>query len=66
MGPSGPHHAAQDPLTGGSEPTLYRVIFRVFPEDGETELIDPFVTLLVEPFDPNGLPEEALEALQPG
>jgi len=58
--------ANQELSSGASEPTLYRVIFRVFREDEETELIDPFVTLLVEPFDPNGLPEEALEALELG
>ncbi|MCZ6713042.1 MAG: type II secretion system protein [Deltaproteobacteria bacterium] len=41
---------------GDSEPSLRRVIVRIFPEDGETELIDPFVTFLVTPLEPGNLP----------
>ena len=42
---------------GDSEPSLRRVIVRIFPEDGEEELIDPFVTFLVTPLEPGDLPD---------
>ncbi len=50
--------ALGDPATDDSEPSLRRVIVRIFPEDGEDELIDPFVTFLVTPFEPDDLPEQ--------
>ena len=42
---------------GDSEPSLRRVILRIFPEDGEEELMDPFVTFLVAPLEPGNLPD---------
>ncbi len=42
---------------GDPEPSLRRVIVRIFPEDGEEELIDPFVTFLVTPLEPSDLEE---------
>ena len=50
--------ALGDPATDDSEPSLRRVIVRIFPEDEEVELIDPFVTFLVTPLEPGDLPEE--------
>ena len=37
---------------GAPEPSLHRVTVRIFPEDEEQELIEPFVTFVVRPFEP--------------
>lgn len=39
------------------EPSLRRVILRIFQEDEEEELIDPFVTILVTPLGEEEFPE---------
>ena len=49
---------------GDSEPSLRRVILRIFPEDGEEELIDPFVTFLVTPLEPGDLPGSLLNGTE--
>ena len=49
---------------GDSEPSLRRVIVRVFPEDGEEELMDPFVTFLVTPLEPGDLPDSLLNGTE--
>ncbi len=49
---------------GDSEPSLRRVIVRVFPEDGEDELMDPFVTFLVTPLEPGDLPYSLLNGAE--
>ncbi len=56
--------AAADPATDDSEPSLRRVIVRIFPEDGEEELIDPFVTFLVTPLEPGDLPGSLLNGTE--
>ena len=56
--------AAGDPAMDESEPSLRRLIVRIFPEDGEEELIDPFVTFLVAPLEPGDLPGSLLNGTE--